>query len=72
MGANCTIVGGIIIGSYSFVGAGAVVNRNIPDYALFVGNPAKQIGWMSRYGAQLGLHTGEHYKLENGKVTLCK
>ena len=50
LGANCTIVCGITIGRYAFIGAGAVVNKNVPDYALMVGVPAKQIGWISEYG----------------------
>jgi UDP-2-acetamido-3-amino-2,3-dideoxy-glucuronate N-acetyltransferase len=81
LGANCTIVGGITIGQYAFIGAGAVVNRKVQDFALVVGNPAKQIGWMSRYGEQMNLpldgdgcyecpHNGEKYTLKNGKVTL--
>lgn len=53
LGANCTIVCGVTIGKYAFIGAGAVVNRDVPNYALMVGVPAKQIGWMSRYGEQL-------------------
>lgn len=76
LGANCTIVCGVTIGKYAFIGAGAVVNRDVPDYALMVGVPAKQIGWMSEYGEQLDLplqgsdqsvcpHTGKQYKLEN-------
>ncbi|KMU98390.1 serine acetyltransferase [Acinetobacter sp. VT 511] len=78
LGANCTIVCGVIIGEYSFVGAGAVVNKDVPAYALMVGVPAKQIGWMSEFGEQLDLplegeaqvaceHTGAIYRL-NGKV----
>lgn len=78
LGANCTIVCGITIGAFSFVGAGAVVNKDVPDYALMVGVPAKQIGWMSEFGEQLDLpvtgvgqvacsHTGELYIL-NGAV----
>ncbi|CAL7963059.1 UDP-2-acetamido-3-amino-2, 3-dideoxy-D-glucuronate N-acetyltransferase [Gammaproteobacteria bacterium] len=55
LGANCTIVCGVTIGKYAFIGAGAVVNRDVPDYALMVGVPAKQIGWMSEYGEQLDL-----------------
>ena len=50
IGANATIVCGITIGRYAFIGAGAVVTKNIPDYALVVGNPARQTGWMSEYG----------------------
>jgi UDP-2-acetamido-3-amino-2,3-dideoxy-glucuronate N-acetyltransferase len=77
IGANATIVCGHDIGSYSFIGAGAVVTKNIPDYALVVGNPAKQTGWMSEFGHTLKFNdknlavceeSGEHYKLENGKV----
>lgn len=78
LGANCTIVCGITIGEYAFVGAGAVVNKDIPSYALMVGVPARQIGWMSEYGEQLPLplagqgealceHTGDRYIL-NGKT----
>ena len=77
IGANSTIVCGITIGKYAFVGAGAVVTRNIPDYALVVGNPARQTGWMSEYGHKLKFdpqgiavcpESQETYKLENGKV----
>ena len=53
LGANCTIVCGVTIGEYAFVGAGAVVNKDVPPYALMVGVPARQIGWMSRFGEQL-------------------
>lgn len=55
LGANCTVVCGITIGSYAFVAAGAVVNRDVKDYALIVGVPGKQIGWMSEYGERLPL-----------------
>lgn len=55
LGANCTIVCGITIGKFAFIGAGSVVNKDVPDYALMVGVPAKQIGWMSEYGEQLDL-----------------
>jgi UDP-2-acetamido-3-amino-2,3-dideoxy-glucuronate N-acetyltransferase len=55
LGANCTIVCGVTIGAYSFIGAGAVINKDVPDYALMVGVPAKQIGWMSAYGEKLDL-----------------
>lgn len=76
LGANCTIVCGITIGAYAFIGAGAVVTRDVPAYALVVGNPARQIGWMSRYGERLDLPlsgegsalcpaTGEKYLLKN-------
>lgn len=53
IGANATIICGVIIGTYAFIGAGAVVTKNVVDYALVVGNPAKQIGWMSAYGHRL-------------------
>lgn len=53
LGANCTIVCGITIGKHAFIGAGAVVNKDVPDYALMVGVPAKRIGWMSEFGEQL-------------------
>ncbi|PML38966.1 serine acetyltransferase [Vibrio breoganii] len=55
LGANCTIVCGVTVGEYSFIGAGAVVNADVKPYALMVGVPAKQIGWMSEYGEQLDL-----------------
>lgn len=55
LGANCTIICGITIGKYAFIGAGAVINKDVPDYALMVGVPAKQIGWMSEFGEQLDL-----------------
>lgn len=83
LGANCTIVCGVTIGEFAFVGAGAVVNKDVPAYALMVGVPAKQIGWMSQYGEQLDLplegdgetkcsHTGDTYRLQDGKVTCIK
>ncbi len=60
LGANCTIVCGVTIGRYAFVGAGAVINKDVPDYALMVGVPAKQVGWMSEFGEKLDLPvTGE-------------
>ncbi|MNF47588.1 UDP-2-acetamido-3-amino-2,3-dideoxy-D-glucuronate N-acetyltransferase [compost metagenome] len=55
LGANCTVVCGVTIGEYAFVGAGAVVNKDVPAFALMVGVPAKQIGWMSEFGEQLDL-----------------
>lgn len=55
LGANCTIVCGVTIGEYAFVGAGAVVNKDVPAYGLMVGVPARQIGWMSEFGEQLDL-----------------
>ncbi|WP_421911085.1 acyltransferase [Marinobacter sp.] len=82
LGANCTIVCGVTIGEYAFVGAGAVINKHVPAYALMVGVPAKQIGWMSEYGEQLDFpvkgsgeiccpHTGAVYRLKNGQVEKC-
>ena len=79
LGANCTIVCGTTIGEYSFVGAGAVVNRDVKAYALMVGVPAKQIGWMSEYGEQLPLpvegdgecicpHSNVRYKLNRNTL----
>lgn len=81
LGANCTIVCGVTIGEYAFVGAGAVVNKDVPAYALMVGVPARQIGWMSEFGEQLKLpvngngelicpNTGIRYQLSGN--TLCK
>ncbi|MCB5363236.1 N-acetyltransferase [Pusillimonas sp. CC-YST705] len=81
LGANCTIVCGVTIGEYAFVGAGAVVNKDVPAYALMLGVPARQAGWMSEYGERLELplsgeqeaicpHTGDIYSLK-GK-TLSK
>ena len=78
IGANATIVCGITLGSYCFIGAGAVVNKDVPDYGLVVGNPAWQIGWMSENGQRLHFdekgiaacsETGKKYKLENKVVT---
>lgn len=77
LGANCTIVCGVTIGEYAFVGAGAVVNKDVLAFALMVGIPARQIGWMSEYGEQLDLplqgqaevtcpHTQTRYVLSNG------
>lgn len=76
LGANCTVVCGVNIGAYAFIGAGAVVTEDVKPYALMVGVPAKQIGWMSEFGEQLGLplegnarcvceHTGDIYCLIN-------
>ena len=78
IGANATIVCGISIGRFAFIGAGAVVTKNIPDYALVVGNPARQTGWMSEFGHKLKFdpngnaicpESRAQYRLENGKVT---
>jgi UDP-2-acetamido-3-amino-2,3-dideoxy-glucuronate N-acetyltransferase len=74
LGANCTIVCGVTIGEHAFIGAGSVVNKSVPAYALMVGVPARQIGWMSEYGEQIPLpvngqgqyhcpHTGQRYEL---------
>lgn len=77
IGANATIVCGHDIGEYAFIGAGAVVTKNIPAFALVIGNPARQTGWMSEYGHKLvfdkeGLATcpesGQTYRLSEGKV----
>jgi UDP-2-acetamido-3-amino-2,3-dideoxy-glucuronate N-acetyltransferase len=78
IGANATVVCGHDIGRFAFIGAGAVVTKDVPDYALVIGNPARQTGWMSEYGHKLKFdNTGiavcpesqEKYKLENGHVT---
>jgi UDP-2-acetamido-3-amino-2,3-dideoxy-glucuronate N-acetyltransferase len=53
IGANATVICGVTVGRYAFVGAGSVVTRDVPDYALVVGNPARQVGWMSRHGHRL-------------------
>jgi UDP-2-acetamido-3-amino-2,3-dideoxy-glucuronate N-acetyltransferase len=82
LGANCTIVCGVSIGQYAFIAAGAVVNRDVPDFALMAGVPARQLGWMSRYGERLALplagsgeascpHTGERYIVADGACTLA-
>ena len=79
LGANCTIVCGVTIGEFAFIGAGAVVNKDVKPYALMVGVPAKQIGWMSEFGEQLKLplsgngeakcvHTATVYTLSNSMV----
>ncbi len=78
IGANATIVCGNKIGTYSFIGAGAVVTREVKPYALVVGNPARQMGWMSEYGHKLhfddnGIATcaesGERYRIDDGRVS---
>lgn len=77
IGANATIVCGNDIGEYAFIGAGAVVTKEVPAFALLVGNPAKQIGWMSKYGHRLNFdehgfaicpESNEKYKLNNNRV----
>lgn len=76
IGANATIICGATIGQYAFIAAGAVINRDVPDYALMAGVPAKQIGWMSEYGERLDLpltgdkelqcqNTGATYRLKD-------
>ena len=79
LGANCTIVCGVTVGRFAFIGAGAVVNKDVPDYALMVGVPARRVGWMSEFGEQLDFsdeepaeatcpHTGARYVLSGGVV----
>ncbi len=81
LGANCTIVCGSTVGAHAFVGAGAVVSRDVPAFALVVGVPARRIGWMSRHGERLALPTsgdgeaacpatGERYRLQGDVLTL--
>ena len=76
LGANCTIICGVNVGAFSFIGAGAVVNKDVKAYALMVGVPARQVGWMSEFGEQIDLplqgnasttciHTGSTYLLED-------
>lgn len=80
LGANCTVVCGVTIGEYAFVGAGAVVNKDVKPYSLMVGVPARQIGWMSQFGEQILLplqgqgtavcpHTGATYSLQGDTLT---
>ena len=79
LGANCTIVCGITIGQFAFIGAGALINKDVKAYALMIGVPAKQIGWMSEFGEQIPLpltgegsyicpHNGQQYILENDNL----
>jgi UDP-2-acetamido-3-amino-2,3-dideoxy-glucuronate N-acetyltransferase len=81
LGANCTIVCGVTIGQFAFVGAGTLINRDVPDFALMVGVPGRQIGWMSAYGENLNLpltgdaktkcpHTGATYFLIDGSLSI--
>jgi len=81
IGANATIVCGVTLGEFCFIGAGAVINKDVPAFALMLGVPAVQKGWMSRYGERIPLpltgsgeyqcpKTGDHYILENGKLIL--
>ncbi|MEY2764987.1 MAG: hypothetical protein RLZZ205_1411 [Bacteroidota bacterium] len=78
IGANATIVCGHDIGEYAFIGAGAVVTKNVPDFALVVGNPARQLGWVGEYGHRLQFNeqgiavcpeSGQQYQLANNKVS---
>lgn len=80
LGANCTIVCGVTVGEYAFVGAGAVINKDVPAFALMVGVPARQIGWMGEFGEQLDLplqgqgetlcqHTGARYILNGNTLS---
>jgi UDP-2-acetamido-3-amino-2,3-dideoxy-glucuronate N-acetyltransferase len=80
LGANCTIVCGVTIGRHAFVGAGAVVTRDVPDFALMIGVPARRAGWMSRHGERLEFArgssearcrtTGERYEVVDGMCRL--
>jgi len=81
LGANCTIVCGSTVGPFAFVGAGAVINRDVPAHALMVGVPARRVGWMSRHGERLALPpsgqgeaacpaTGERYRLAGDTLTM--
>lgn len=83
LGANCTIVCGVIIGEYAFIGAGTVINKDVPAFALMVGVPARQIGWMSRFGERITLplqgegtyacpHTGDRYILTGSSMSLSQ
>jgi UDP-2-acetamido-3-amino-2,3-dideoxy-glucuronate N-acetyltransferase len=80
LGANCTIVCGVTVGAFAFVGAGAVVTKDVPDFALMIGVPARQTGWMSAFGEQLDLpvsgegraicpHTGDAYTLAGATLS---
>lgn len=85
LGANSTVVCGTTLGRFAFIGAGAVINRDVPDFALMVGVPARQIGWMSRFGERLELplasdppveaicpHTGDRYRLAGQQLQLIE
>ena len=78
IGANATIICGNDIGEYAMIGAGAVITKNVPDYALMVGNPAKQVGWVSEFGHRIELDSegfgicpeeNSKYRLSNSKLT---
>lgn len=79
LGANCTVVCGVTIGDHAFIGAGAVINKDVKPYALMVGVPARQVGWMSEYGEKIPLplqgegvyvcpHTGVSYELQGSEL----
>ena len=81
LGANCTIICGTTIGAFAFVAAGALINKDVPAFAIMAGVPAKQIGWMSEYGEKLNLpvfgsaqaiceHTGQKYYLKDDKLSM--
>lgn len=79
IGANATVICGITVGEYALIGAGAVVTKDVPAFGLVVGNPARQTGWISRYGHRLNFdkdgaavcpESAEHYRLEHGRVTM--
>ena len=83
LGANCTIVCGVTIGEYAFIGAGAVIKKDVKPYAIMVGVPAKQVGWMSQFGEKLNLplegeakavcpQTKLMYQLKDGQVTVIE
>ena len=81
VGANATIVCGRRLGAYCLIGAGSVVTKDVPPFALMVGNPARRIGWVSRHGEKLNFNaegiaicpaTGDHYRLQDGAVTLTE
>jgi UDP-2-acetamido-3-amino-2,3-dideoxy-glucuronate N-acetyltransferase len=83
LGANCTIVCGNTVGQYAFIGAGSVITKDVLDYALVLGIPGRQVGWMSRYGERLDMptlgdgeiicpHTHDRYLLENNRLTRKK
>ena len=75
IGANATIICGITLGQYSLIGAGAVVTKDVKDFALMIGNPAKQVGWVSKFGEKLNEKlicpkTGEKFKLRDNKLSI--
>jgi UDP-2-acetamido-3-amino-2,3-dideoxy-glucuronate N-acetyltransferase len=81
LGANCTIVCGVTIGEHAFIGAGAVVQKDVADFALMVGVPARRIGWMGRFGERLHFDldgrarcaaSGDEYQMQDGHCTLVK